>query len=53
MKIGVLAVQGDYIEHLSILKQLDTQVLEIRDKEDLKDLDGIILPGGESTYMIL
>lgn len=49
MKVGVLAMQGAYREHISILKQLGTEALEIREIEDLKDIDGIIIPGGEST----
>lgn len=49
MKIGVLAVQGAFIEHENILKQLGVDCVEIRQKEQLEDIDGIILPGGEST----
>ena len=49
MKIGVLAVQGAFIEHENMLKQLGVDCVEIRQKEQLKDIDGIILPGGEST----
>lgn len=50
MKIGVLALQGAFIEHREILKKLDTDSFEIRSKEDLKkSFDGLIIPGGEST----
>lgn len=49
MKIGVLAVQGAFIEHEHMLEKLGVQCVEIRQKEDLNGIDGIVLPGGEST----
>ena len=49
MKIGVLAVQGAFIEHEMLLKKLGADCVEIRQKEDLSGIDGIVLPGGEST----
>ena len=49
MKVGILAVQGAFIEHEIILKKLGADCVEIRQKEQLSDIDGIILPGGEST----
>ncbi|MDY6285251.1 MAG: pyridoxal 5'-phosphate synthase glutaminase subunit PdxT [Fibrobacter sp.] len=49
-KIGVLAVQGAFIEHERILKSLGAEVFEIRQLRDLdRHLDGLVLPGGEST----
>jgi pyridoxal 5'-phosphate synthase pdxT subunit len=51
MKIGVLALQGAFIEHIHHLKQLHCETVEIRKVEDLDNLDGIIIPGGESTTM--
>lgn len=52
MKIGVLAVQGAFIEHEKMLAQLGVDSFEIRQKSDLnKDYQGLILPGGESTVM--
>ena len=53
MKIGVLAIQGAFIEHENILKSLGVEVFEIRKKSDLQEnsMDGLILPGGESTTM--
>lgn len=48
-KIGILALQGAFIEHKKILEGLGAQCVEIRQLKDLKDLDGIVLPGGEST----
>lgn len=53
MKIGVLAVQGAFIEHENCLKKLGVESIEIRQKEDLlaHSWDGLILPGGESTVM--
>nr|WP_312214236.1 pyridoxal 5'-phosphate synthase glutaminase subunit PdxT [Clostridioides sp.] len=49
MKIGVLAMQGAFHEHIAILKKLNVETIVIRNKEHLKDINGIILPGGEST----
>ena len=49
MKIGVLAVQGAFIEHEHIIEKIGHEVVEIRQRKDLDGIDGIILPGGEST----
>ncbi len=49
MKIGVLALQGDFAEHIVMLKQLGAQTAEVRLPQHLADLDGLIIPGGEST----
>lgn len=48
-RIGVLALQGDFQEHIGILKRLGVEPVEVRTVEDLGDLAGIIVPGGEST----
>jgi 5'-phosphate synthase pdxT subunit len=49
MKIGVLALQGDFAEHISVLKRLGVEAVEVRLPEQLEGLDGLIIPGGEST----
>jgi 5'-phosphate synthase pdxT subunit len=49
MKIGVLALQGDFAEHLKILYQLGADTCEVRLPAHLEGLDGLIIPGGEST----
>ena len=49
MKIGVLALQGDFSEHQAILESLGAEVVQVRLPEHLNDLDGLIIPGGEST----
>ncbi|WP_163654515.1 pyridoxal 5'-phosphate synthase glutaminase subunit PdxT [Listeria sp. PSOL-1] len=49
--IGVLALQGAIHEHISIIKKMGHHALPIKHPEDLKTLDGLILPGGESTTM--
>lgn len=49
MKIGVLALQGDFAEHISMLKQIDVDTAEVRLPKHLDGLDGLIMPGGEST----
>ena len=49
MKIGVLALQGDFAEHVSMLKRIGVEAVEVRLPEQLNGLDGLIIPGGEST----
>lgn len=49
MSIGVLAVQGAFIEHRRMVESLGAECVEIRQKKDLEGIDGLILPGGEST----
>src|SRR5574341_1543679 len=49
MKIGVLALQGDFIEHIALLRRLGVDAVEVRLPGQLEDLDGLIIPGGEST----
>lgn len=49
MKIGVLALQGDFREHIAMLRALGVDAREIRLPRELAGLDGLIIPGGEST----
>ncbi len=49
MKIGVLALQGDFAEHIAILQRIGAQAVEVRLPAHLDGLDGLIIPGGEST----
>jgi 5'-phosphate synthase pdxT subunit len=49
MKIGVLAVQGNFREHGAMLRRLGADVVEVRKPEELEGLDGLVVPGGEST----
>jgi pyridoxal 5'-phosphate synthase pdxT subunit len=49
MKIGVLALQGDFAEHKVMLHRLGVETAEVRLPSQLDDLDGLIMPGGEST----
>jgi 5'-phosphate synthase pdxT subunit len=49
MKIGVLAVQGAFIEHEKMLCELGCECVELRKRADLNSIDGLVLPGGEST----
>lgn len=52
MRIGILAVQGAFVEHEKMLQSLGAECFEIRQKADLADdFDGLVLPGGESTVM--
>jgi 5'-phosphate synthase pdxT subunit len=49
LKIGVLALQGDFIEHIGMLRRIGVETSEVRLPEHLDGLDGLIIPGGEST----
>jgi pyridoxal 5'-phosphate synthase pdxT subunit len=49
LTIGVLAVQGNFREHAAMLRRLGADVVEVRKPEQLEGLDGLVLPGGEST----
>jgi pyridoxal 5'-phosphate synthase pdxT subunit len=49
VRIGVLAVQGNFREHAAMLRRLGADVLEVRKPEQLEGLDGLVVPGGEST----
>ena len=51
MKIGVLALQGAFAEHVATLRAIGVEPVEVRLPEHLDDIDGLILPGGESTTM--
>ena len=49
MRIGALASQGAFAEHIAMLNQLEVEVLPVRLPEELEGLDGLVIPGGEST----
>ena len=51
MEVGVLAIQGDFAEHITVLGELGVTAREIRLPEQLHSLDGLIIPGGESTTL--
>ena len=51
MKIGVLALQGDFLEHQQALSRLAVESCQVRNAEELNDLNGLIIPGGESTVI--
>jgi 5'-phosphate synthase pdxT subunit len=52
MKVGVLALQGDFREHISATEKCGHSPIEIRRESELEDIDCLILPGGESTTII-
>jgi 5'-phosphate synthase pdxT subunit len=52
VKIGILAVQGDFDAHAEMLRSLGVESVEVRAPQDLEDCDGLILPGGESTTQL-
>ncbi len=49
MRVGVFALQGDVREHIRTLKSMEIESVEVRNQSDLSSVDGLILPGGEST----
>ena len=49
LRIGVLASQGDFAAHAAMLSSLGADPVEVRTAEQLRDLDGLVIPGGEST----
>src|SRR5436309_12281724 len=49
MRIGVLAVQGNFREHAAMLRKLGAEAVEVRKPEQLDGVDGLVIPGGEST----
>jgi len=49
LKVGVLALQGDFEAHAKVLRALGAQPVEVRTPEQLEGLDGLVIPGGEST----
>lgn len=48
-KVGILALQGAFLEHIKMLRSLGTEAVEVRVPQELDDLQGLIIPGGEST----
>lgn len=52
MKIGILAVQGDFAAHATMLEQLGAETVEVRTPADLEGCKGLVLPGGESTTQL-
>jgi 5'-phosphate synthase pdxT subunit len=49
LRVGVLALQGNFREHAAMLRRLGAEAVEIRKPEELAGLDGLVVPGGEST----
>ncbi len=52
LRVGVLAIQGGFEAHLRLLRELDAEVSEVRLPGDLEGLDGLVIPGGESTTIL-
>ena len=52
MRIGVLALQGNFREHAAMLRRLGAEPVEVRKVAELDDLDGLVIPGGESTAIL-
>ncbi|MHB1302272.1 MAG: pyridoxal 5'-phosphate synthase glutaminase subunit PdxT [Acidiphilium sp.] len=52
LKVGVVALQGDYAAHADALRSSDTEIVLVRATEELADLNGLVIPGGESTALL-
>jgi len=52
LRIGVLAIQGDYAAHAAALRDVGAEPVEVRKPEELTGLDGLVIPGGESTTIL-
>jgi 5'-phosphate synthase pdxT subunit len=52
-RIGVLAIQGDFEAHAKVLERVGAEARAVRTREDLEGLDGLVIPGGESTTMTI
>lgn len=52
MRIGVLALQGGFAEHINMLERLGVMAMPLCKPDELKDIDGLVIPGGESTTML-
>ena len=52
LRIGVLALQGAFREHAQVLRRLGADAVEVRQPEELEGLDGLVIPGGESTTIM-
>lgn len=52
IKIGVLAIQGDFAAHKKMLERMGVKTVEVRNADQLAEVDGLIMPGGESTTML-
>lgn len=52
-RVGVLAIQGDFEAHAEVLRRLGAEPREVRTRADLEALDGLVIPGGESTTMTI
>lgn len=50
-RVGVLALQGDFREHLAVLRSLGAEAVPVRRPEELAEVDGLVIPGGESSVM--
>ncbi|MBH74728.1 MAG: pyridoxal 5'-phosphate synthase glutaminase subunit PdxT [Dehalococcoidia bacterium] len=51
VSVGVLALQGDFAEHVSVMQELGVNTLEVRHAKEFDQIDALIIPGGESTTM--
>jgi pyridoxal 5'-phosphate synthase pdxT subunit len=51
-RVGVLAIQGDFAAHMAILREAGAEVCDVRKADELRQVDGLVIPGGESTTLL-
>jgi 5'-phosphate synthase pdxT subunit len=51
-RVGVLAIQGDFAAHMATLREAGAEVCEVRRADELRQIDGLVIPGGESTTLL-
>src|ERR671924_963187 len=51
-RVGVLAIQGDFAAHMATLREAGAEACEVRKADELRHVDGLIIPGGESTTLL-
>jgi pyridoxal 5'-phosphate synthase pdxT subunit len=51
-RVGVLAIQGDFAAHMAILREAGAEVCDVRKADELRQVDGVVIPGGESTTLL-
>jgi len=51
-RVGVLAIQGDFAAHVATLREAGAEACEVRKADELRQVDGLVIPGGESTTLL-
>lgn len=51
VRVGIIALQGDFLEHEQILRELGVETVRVKEPNDLRGVDALVIPGGESTVI--